>query len=110
MVNTHKVDTRDKHRHGGQGLEPGQSGKKADTRRTKCGDVAKAESRRTQGGHMRTRFGGPAKADTRRTQADTWRTNGGQAPGTQPEHIAASLFCLLRITLHQHRPQTVFQA
>ena len=45
--------------------------------------------RRGQGGHKvdtwRTRFAGAAKVDTRRTHA-------GQAPGTRPEHIAASPF------------------
>ena len=62
----------------------------------------KADTEQTQGGHMadtwRTRFGGVAKADSRWTQggheADTWRTRGGQAPGTWPEHIAASFFFL----------------
>ena len=53
----------------------GQSGPKADT-------IHKADT-------WRTRFGGAAKADSRRT-----RTQGGQAPGTRPEHIAASLFSL----------------
>ena len=45
-------------------------GRKADTWRTKRGDAAQAE----QGGH----------------EAD----NGGQAPGTRREHIAASFFLL----------------
>ena len=34
---------------------------------------------------MSNNFGGAAKADTR-------QTHDGQAPGTRPEHIAASLF------------------
>ena len=59
----------------------GQRGPKADTQRKwRHGQsglkATKAETRRTQGGH----------------KADTWRTHGGQAPGTRPEHIAASSF------------------
>ena len=65
-------------------------GLEADTRRTQ------ARSRRTQGRQTaktrRTKCGDAAKAESRRTQGGQWRTHGGQAPGTQPEHIAASLF------------------
>ena len=51
----------------------------ADKWRTRTGGAAKANNTRwTEGGHM----------------ANTWRTHGGQAPGTRPEHIAASLFFL----------------
>ena len=91
---------------------------KADSRRTRIEDAAKAKNTgRTHGGHLvdkwRTRTGGAAKANNRRwTQggqvadkdwrrgqsqqhkADKWRTHGGQAPETRPEHIAASLFFL----------------
>ena len=66
------------------------------------GQSLEKDTGQTQGGHMAdtwwTRFGGVAKADSRWTQgrheADTWRTRGGQAPGTRPEHIAASFFFL----------------
>ena len=55
--------------YGIQGLEADarrtHGGPKEDTRRTNCGDVARAPSR---------------------------RTHGGQARGTRPEHIPASLF------------------
>ena len=73
--------------------------------RTRFGGAAKERSRRTQGGHLadiwRTQGGHVADkvwrygADTWRTQgghrADTRRTHRGQAPGTRPGHIAASL-------------------
>ena len=117
MVNTHKEDTRDKHRES-WGTRVG-SAAKADTRRTQgghCGRMAdkiwrrgqsghKANARRIHGGHkadkvrrrsqsgFETRFGGAAKADTRRTQPDTWRTHGGKARGARSEHIAANHFC-----------------
>ena len=40
--------------------------------------------RHGSGGHMPDKFG----------DADTMQTHGKQAPGTRPEHIAASLFFL----------------
>ena len=70
--------------------KPTQGGYKA--RRTPDNMAAKVwrgSQRRHKTKTWQTRFGGAgvAKADSRRTQ-------GGQAPGTRPEHIAASLFFL----------------
>ena len=55
-------------------------GHKADRRRTKCGDAARAPSRRTQGGQ--------------------WRTHGGQAPGKRPENIAVNFTLLSKREPH----------
>ena len=87
-----------------------QSGLKADARRAHGGHIrtrfrgaAKADStcmqgetRWTNGRHKadtwwRTQCEVAAKAESRRTQGGKWRKHGGQAPGTRPEHIAASL-------------------
>ena len=94
MVDKRQVDTRQDIRR--TQAETWQTKGKADWRRGQSGHTAghQANARRTQ----RTKFGDAAIADSRRTQgrheADTWRTQCGQALGTQPEHIAASPFFL----------------
>ena len=113
----HKADTC--RTNGRQGLEAGPKriqGHKVetrrDTRRASFGGAATC----IQGGHKAD----AAKAQSRRKEGGQWRTHGGQAPGTRPEHNAASLSLLRenptvnglgkKLPLYQHRPQTVFQA
>ena len=68
---------------------------KADTWQTRFGGTASGDKGRTQGGH-RPRHGGHiwrrGQSGLKVDKADTGRTRGGRAPGTRPEHIAASLF------------------
>ena len=97
--------------HGGQTFETQQNGHKADTWRTRFGGAAKwtqgghkGDAWQTKGGHMadtwadarRTHGGQGLEARPKRTEGrckgDAWRTHGGQAPGTRPEHNAASQF------------------
>ena len=89
---------------GKQGLETGlRDTRRTQGERTKALDKvwrrsqahSKADTRRKYGGYTwRTKCGDAAKAESRRTQGGQWRTHRGQAPGTRPEHIAASPFLL----------------
>ena len=64
-----------------------KSGHMVDTRRTRFGGTAKADTLRTHGGQSGETL---PKRNQGRDKAD----NGGQALGTRPEHIAANLFLL----------------
>ena len=96
--------TQDRHKRptpGGQGLEASRL--KSDTRRAHgeqrthdsramadaCGQGLEARTWRNQGGHKPDNDGHMAK---RSPGGHLRRTHGGQAPGTRPGHIAASLF------------------
>ena len=73
----------------GGGCAHNMGGHKADNERR-----SQSHSRWAGGHRARTKCGDAAKTESKRTMADTWRIHGGQAPGTRPEHIDLTVKCL----------------